>query len=393
MSIKIEDLYLNTPIPRYEYMRLKLSNLPEDFIHQYNLMGKVAKDDYIYTEIRRGMYGLPEAGILSQRILEKRMNKEWYKQIQVTPGFWTHDWLPVSFSLCVYDFGVKYVGKEHADHLMVVLSKRYNILSNWEGKRYLGLDLDWDYEKREVNLSMLTYVNNTLKRFNHKKPRKPQNQPYPHTKTVYGAKAQISKPEDMSEILSQAYKKFIQEVTGTFLYYARSVDATMLPALGSIASQQANPTERTMLKAKQLLDYSAMQPNAIITYRASDKVLSGHSDASYLSEFKSQSRAGGHFSWRTSRQIRPTMVLSLTISQIIKAVMSSAAEAELCALFVNWREVIQERIVLEEMVHKKLPMPMQTDNTTAIGVANNNIVSKRLKSMDMRFNWMRCRIA
>ena len=76
MSIKIEDLYLNTPIPRYEYMRLKLSNLPEDFIHQYNLMGKVAKDDYIYTEIRRGMYGLPEAGILSQRILEKRMNKE-----------------------------------------------------------------------------------------------------------------------------------------------------------------------------------------------------------------------------------------------------------------------------------------------------------------------------
>ena len=179
---------------------------------------------------------------------------------------------------------------------MVVLSKRYNILSNWEGKRYLGLDLDWDYEKREVNLSMLTYVNNTLKRFNHKKPRKPQNQPYPHTKTVYGAKAQISKPEDMSEILSQAYKKFIQEVTGTFLYYARSVDSTMLPALGSIASQQANPTERTMLKAKQLLDYSAMQPNAIITYRASDKVLSGHSDASYLSEFKSQSRAGGHFS-------------------------------------------------------------------------------------------------
>ena len=75
------------------------------------MRGEVSKDDYIYTEIRRGMYGLPAAGILAQRILEKLLNKEGYKQSQVTPGFWTHDWLPESFSLCVDDFGVKYVGK------------------------------------------------------------------------------------------------------------------------------------------------------------------------------------------------------------------------------------------------------------------------------------------
>ena len=58
----------------------------------------------------------------------------------------------------------------------------------------------------------------------------------------------------MSKILSQADKNFIQEVTGTFLYYDRAVDATMLPALGYIVSQQANPTDRTMQKSKQLLD-------------------------------------------------------------------------------------------------------------------------------------------
>ena len=67
-----------------------------------------------------------------------------------------HNWRPIRFSLCVDDFGVKYVGKEHADHLMVLLSKIYKNLNDWEGKRYLGLDLDWDYEKREVHLSMLT---------------------------------------------------------------------------------------------------------------------------------------------------------------------------------------------------------------------------------------------
>ena len=73
--------------------------------------------------------------------------------------------------------------------------------------------------------------------------------------------------------------------------------------------------------------------------------------------------------------------------------MSSAAEAELCALIVNCREAIQERIVLEKTGHKQPPTPMQTDNTTAIGMVNNNIFSKRLKSMDMIITWLRCRIS
>ena len=71
--------------------------------------------------------------------------------------------------------------------------------------------------------------------------------------------------------------------------------------------------------------------------------------------------------------------------------MSSAAEAELCALFINCREAVPEMTTLEEMGHKHPPTPMQTDNTTALGVVNNNIVSKKLKSMDMRINWLCCR--
>ena len=79
------------------------------------------------------------------------------------------------------------------------------------------------------------------------------------------------------------------------------------------------------------------------------------------------------------------------ISRIIKAVMSSAAEAELCALFVNCRKAVPARTTLEEMGHKQTPTPMQMDNTTALGVVNNNIVSKKLNSMEMRINWLRCR--
>ena len=80
----------------------------------------------------------------------------------------------------------------------------------------------------------------------------------------------------------------------------------------------------------------------------------------------------------------------LTIAQIIKNVMSSAAEAELGALFINCREAVPARHTLEEMGHKQPPTPMQTNNTTALGVVTNNIASKRLKSMDMKLHWLRC---
>jgi hypothetical protein len=69
----------------------------------------------------------------------------------------------------------------------------------------------------------------------------------------------------------------------------------MLPALGSLATQQANPTQTTKKLVYQFLDYATTQPDAIITYQASDMVLASHSDASYLSETNAHSRAGGHF--------------------------------------------------------------------------------------------------
>ena len=72
--------------------------------------------------------------------------------------------------------------------------------------------------------------------------------------------------------------------------------------------------------------------------------------------------------------------------------MSSAAEAELGALYINAREVIPLRHLLLEMGHPQPPTPIQTDNSTALGVVNNTIQPKRTKAMDMRFHWLRCRI-
>ena len=87
----------------------------------------------------------------------------------------------------------------------------------------------------------------------------------------------------------------MQQVTSVFLFYDRAVDTTILTALSPIASEQATPTENTMKKCKQLLDYADSQEEAILTYTKSDMVLAIHSDASYLSESKARSRAGGHW--------------------------------------------------------------------------------------------------
>ena len=121
----------------------------------------------------------------------------------------------------------------------------------------------------------------------------------------------------------------------------------MMPALRSIASQQDNPTERTMQKANQLLDYAVTHPDAIITYRASDMVIDGHSDASYFFVSSSRSRAGVHFYMTEESETPLNNGAVMTISQIIKAVIFLAAETELCTLFVNCRESIPARIFQE----------------------------------------------
>ena len=75
MTIDIKDFYLCTLMTRFEYMRLKLSNLPDDVVRHYKITDKVTKDGYVYVEIRRGMYGLPQAGLISQKLLEHCLNK------------------------------------------------------------------------------------------------------------------------------------------------------------------------------------------------------------------------------------------------------------------------------------------------------------------------------
>ena len=390
MTMDIANFYLMTPLSRPEYIRVSIRDIPEEIIQEYDLLSIVTDDGMIYIEANRGMYGLPQAGLLANELLEKRLNKRGYHQSKLVPGLWKHEWRPVQFTLVVDDFGVKYVGKEHALHLKATLEDNYGVTTEWDGKRYIGITLDWDYDRRQVHLSMPGYIAKALKVFQHK-VRTKQDQPFPSAPIQYGAKTQYAKERSTAPLLDAKGKKFIQQVCGKFLFLGRAVDAALLCPISAIASQSATPTEDTLEHTRQFLDYVATQEEAVLTYNASDMKLAAHSDASYLSEPKARSRAGGHFFLSSDSTVPHNNGAILNIAHIIKHVMTSATEAELAALYITAREAVYLRIILEEMGHKQPPTPLQTDNAMAEAVSNGKIQPKRTKAMDMRFHWLRDR--
>jgi hypothetical protein len=100
LVIDINKLYLNTPLGRFEYMVINLSSLPQETLDKYDLLN-LAQDGKVYIEIQKGMYGLPQAGILANEWLQRNLAKDGYRPTQHTHGLWTHDTRPISFSLVV----------------------------------------------------------------------------------------------------------------------------------------------------------------------------------------------------------------------------------------------------------------------------------------------------
>jgi len=248
------------------------------------------------------------------------------------------------FSLVVDNFGIQYVGHEHAQHLIEALREMYEVTVNMEGTLYCGLTLLWDYTARTVQLSMPGYIALALHKFHHPPPTRPEHSPHPWIRPVFGTKGpQAPLPHDNSPPLNDKQINFVQQVVGTLLYYARAVDPTMLVALGTIAEQQSKATTNTVKALNQLLNYAATHNNAVIQYKASNMILHVDSDASYISLPEARSRAGGFFYLSDTIQHATSPPLNGTIhiiSNKLRNVMASAAKAEIGALYKNCQEIM-----------------------------------------------------
>ena len=144
------------------------------------------------------------------------------------------------------------------------------------------------------------YVQQAVQKFprENKGPNKPTDAPHPY-KSSKKHGLPMTPPEDDGTKLTPHAIKQLQQIVGTFLFYSRAVDSTMLTALSIIATEQTQETKTTKEKAEHFLMYAAMHPDATLKFYKSEMILKIHSDASYLSERHGRSRAGETFTWAT----------------------------------------------------------------------------------------------
>jgi hypothetical protein len=248
-----------------------------EIVQKYNL-NALAVDGWVNIAIRKGMHGLKQAGLLTNQLLQTRLAPFGYYPARHTPGLWLHKTRPIAFTLVVDDFTVKYVYKQHAEHLRDALLRDYELTTDWTATVYSGMTLKWDYKSRTCDISMPRYVPNVFSTFQHDAPKHPQHTPSRYVTPVYGAKTQYT-TTDETPPLSATQCFTIQKVTGSVLHYARAVDPTVLMPLNDIATEQTKATEKTQAATNQLLDYLTTHPDANITYHTSDMILHIHSYA------------------------------------------------------------------------------------------------------------------
>jgi hypothetical protein len=276
-------------------------------------------------------------------------------------------------------FAVKYVGKQHVDHLINALLQSYELTTDWEANVYSGMSLKWDYKNRTCDISMPGYVSNVLSKFQHDAPKHPQHTPSKYVTPVYGANTQYA-TKDETPPLTAKQCLTIQKVTGSVLYYARAGDPTLLTPLNDIAMEKRKATEKTQAATNQLLDYLVTQPDATIRYHASDMILHIHSDASYLSNSNARSRLGCLFLCGAKSPHEDNLNGSiLNVASVIKNVVASAAESEVGVCFQNAQSGAPLRVTLTEVGHIQPPTPLRTDNSTAFGILNEKNQTKKIK--------------
>ena len=90
------------------------------------------------------------------------------------------------FTLSVGNFGIKCNSMDDVHHLINSVREYFKCSIDWEGQKYIGLTLDFNYSKKYVDISMTGYIPNAFHTFQHKPPERPQDAPHPCNEPVYG---------------------------------------------------------------------------------------------------------------------------------------------------------------------------------------------------------------
>eukprot|EP00804_Cyclotella_cryptica_P000094 CCRYP_013744-RA/>CCRYP_013744-RA protein AED:0.39 eAED:0.64 QI:0/0/0/1/0/0/3/0/222 len=129
-----------------------------------------------------------------------------------TPGLFKDVSRRIQFSLVVDDFGIKYQGKQHLDHLIMSTKHNYDFTVDYTGSLYCGITLDWHYDKGYLDISMPGYFNKQLIKYKHPPPPKPVNTPWEPYPIKFGKTIQSTLPHNDSPPLDKKQVKRIQQI-------------------------------------------------------------------------------------------------------------------------------------------------------------------------------------
>ncbi len=390
LTTDITDFYLGTDILSPEYMWIPFKFFTPQLVKLYDLKS-LEHNGYILMELNKSIYGLPQAGILSQQKLIAHLNFHGYTECPHTPCLFQHDTRKTKFTLIVDDFAVKYDTKADANHLLSALSQLYTLRTDWDATQYVGLTISYFHGSPTLTISMPTYISSALKALGVTHIGK-ANTPMLAYNINYGSKKAQMAHIDTSPPLNAVRTKRLQVICGIFLYYSRTLDFRIATAVNSLSSRQSKPTEEVEQAATRLLQFLSTYSKFSITYRKSSMRLITHADASHHSKSHSRSRAGGvHYLGDTLDDTAINGPIDC-YSVIIDVVCAGTFESEYAALFISCQKAVMLRNTLEDLGYPQGPTLAVSDNQCASGIATDSVTQRRSKAMDTRFHWTRDRV-
>ena len=344
----------------------------------------------VHARIDGALCGPAEAGRIANQDMADHLAKFGHHECKFTPGLFTHETRPIQFSLIADDFAVKWINKSDFDHLLQSLETKCTMTCDMEGKQHVGMHPEWNCDTREVICSMDQCIQDALSELEVTKPKQHFKAPSESPNINCGAKIQCVEDDNGAQ-LTPEQTKFIQRVTGKFLFMARAVDNTPLHALNDLACQVSKETQKMWEATQHVLKHIACNPTPAIRHRASDVILEAESDAAFDVTPDARSRAAGCICLGSEDNTQfnaPVHALSKTI----KGVMGSAAKAEVSALHMNAHELIPLRDCLNALKHPQPPARIKTDNITAKGFVQNAIKQRCSKGCNRKCWWLRDRV-
>jgi len=397
-TLDLESFYLHerNKLPRTDYMFYDTTFFPEEVRKRFS---DYIRDDRILLSCTQAIYGMYDAGTIAGTVLADTLTSNGYREVDST-NLWVSE-VPGEegflFNTNVDDFAILHVpetkARERLEKVLNDAGYKFVLATSYTTERFqkfhfCGLDIEHDTQNHIVTLYLNGWVRKILAKYN-MEDCITETAPYKYARPVYtGKQAPVS--EDDSKPLSPQLMTELRSKIGALNWGAACVNYDTALAVSKVGSKQANPTKALLREVNHILRYLAGHPNTVLQFHPNDMTLHTVSDASFCSETKGRSRAGGVlYLGGCDENNHPISSPVEVMSHIIDCIPDSAAEAEYISVHDTTKRGIYGRNILEGIGYPQRTTDHECDNKCAVGIANNTVHDRKTKHIDRRYHWVK----